>query len=347
MTGEIDEALELLAGSGPEFAGGLANHGPMAAEALVALGRPEAVVPWVEEYRKKLYDRPASTNPISPSEYKESLGDGRKLGEWRTFFERELADTPWQQVLDTWVARLAPGLIAAATHGVIRTGHAVRTLATGDTPGRRDELAAGLGYWAARYQRLPERAGPAASRMPSQAIQHVAVVPSDKRKAGGLITDGIQAVAEQPEFPGVINLVEASGNASLFISDLTETFAHAYLANAHDMMSVIVFIHSVTGPSAVRLIAPHVSQETAASALRYAWQAAAALYAGFGETPAAPAIEELETDADDLIDGAIATRDEHAIKFTEACLREHALNPKPVYLAAARDATAKLRQLRL
>jgi hypothetical protein len=27
----------------------------------------------------------------------------------------------------------------------------------------------------------------------------------------------------------------------------------------------------------------------------------------------------------------------HTIKFTEACLREYALNPKPVYLVAARD----------
>jgi len=343
MAGEIDEALELLEGTGPEYAPGLSNHGPMAAEALVALGRPEAVVPWVEEYRKKLHDRPPSTNPISPDEYQESLGDGRKLGEWRTFFERELSDTPWQQVLDTWVARLAPGLIAAETHGVIRTGHAVRTLSTGDTQDRRDELAAGLGYWAARYQPLPEgAAGAAASRMPSQAIQDVAVVPIDKRKPG-FNTNSIQAVAEHPEFPGVINLVEASGDASAFVSDLTETFANVYLANAHDGQSAFVFIHCVTGPSAIRLIAPHVSRKTAASALRYGWQAAAALYAGFSQTPAVTVVEQLDTSVEDLIDSAVATGDEHAIKFTEACLREHALNPKPVYLAAARDATARLR----
>ena len=37
MAGEIDEALEMLEGTGPEFTGGLSNHGPMAAEALVAL----------------------------------------------------------------------------------------------------------------------------------------------------------------------------------------------------------------------------------------------------------------------------------------------------------------------
>jgi len=35
---------------------------------------------------------------------------------------------------------------------------------------------------------------------------------------------------------------------------------------------------------------------------------------------------------------AVAHGDEHAIKFTETCLRHHALNPSPAYLAAARNA---------
>ncbi len=32
---------------------------------------------------------------------------------------------------------------------------------------------------------------------------------------------------------------------------------------------------------------------------------------------------------------AIASGDEHAIKFTEVCLREHAINPQADFLAAA------------
>ena len=40
---------------------------------------------------------------------------------------------------------------------------------------------------------------------------------------------------------------------------------------------------------------------------------------------------------------AIASRDEHAIKLAEACLREHALRPFPGYLAAARQALDFLR----
>ena len=44
----------------------------------------------------------------------------------------------------------------------------------------------------------------------------------------------------------------------------------------------------------------------------------------------------------ELIVRAVAMGDEHATKFAEACLREHALNPKPVYLLAALDATQRL-----
>src|SRR5438552_4060379 len=42
----LDEALALVSRRGPEFGGGLSNHGPMACEALIALGRPESALPF-------------------------------------------------------------------------------------------------------------------------------------------------------------------------------------------------------------------------------------------------------------------------------------------------------------
>ena len=45
---------------------------------------------------------------------------------------------------------------------------------------------------------------------------------------------------------------------------------------------------------------------------------------------------------EELTDRAIATGDEHSIKFTEACFREYALNPKPVYILAAMDGVSRL-----
>ena len=46
----LDEGLSRLAVTGPEFRGGLSNHGPMAAEALVRLGRADAVEHWLDGY---------------------------------------------------------------------------------------------------------------------------------------------------------------------------------------------------------------------------------------------------------------------------------------------------------
>ncbi len=166
-------------------------------------------------------------------------------------------------------------------------------------------------------------------------------MPETKRQPGGLITLGLRGLAEDARFPDVANLVDASGDASAFLSDLTETFAAVYVANAH-AGTVIALIHAVTGPSVIRLLAPHLTPEATEVALRYGWQAGAAIYAAMGETPDAGPVEAPDETRDELIDRAVATGDEHAIKFAEACLREHALNPKPVYLAAARHASGVL-----
>jgi len=87
----------------------------------------------------------------------------------------------------------------------------------------------------------------------------------------------------------------------------------------------------------------HRDDAVARDAVRYAWQTGCALYAAFGKMP--PPAHEIappREGRDALVDLAIANGDEHAIKFTEACLREHALNPSPAYLAAARHAIGML-----
>ena len=50
----MDEALDLLGNAGPEYGPGFSNHAPMAAEALLALGRGDAAIDWVTAYRKRL-----------------------------------------------------------------------------------------------------------------------------------------------------------------------------------------------------------------------------------------------------------------------------------------------------
>lgn len=339
----LDEALAHFARTGPEYRGGLANHGPMAAEALVVLGRTEAVMPWVERYKRQLQSPPEARKAITRENWREALGDFSRVGDWIAFFNLQMKEASWRAVLGEWAARLAPGLIAAAAHGLIRTGHAARSLSQKETPARRAELAEGLAYWAARYQLLPaSRAEGAARLKPSEALKQVETLPMEQRTSG-LITDSLEELDKFPPFAKVAQLVDTNIEASRFISDLTETFAGVYLANVRKIGSVIAFIHAVTGPGAIRLLLPYLRPEETAGMLRYGWQAAAGLYAAYGVTPASAPAQPAGQSMEDLIDRAVASGDEHAIKFTEACLREYAINPKPVYLAAARHAVDYLK----
>src|SRR5262245_35488791 len=151
----LDEALERLRGTGPETLGDAPNHAPMVAEALVALGRSDAVLPWVDAYRSRLGPAPSHSSPITDDAWRAALGVRSRLGDWEVFFRRALAESDWHTVLAAWVPRLLPGTMAAGTHALIRTAHAVRALEAIETPLRVQELAEGLAYWAAFYQELP------------------------------------------------------------------------------------------------------------------------------------------------------------------------------------------------
>ena len=96
-----------------------------------------------------------------------------------------------------------------------------------------------------------------------------------------------------------------------------------------------------TSLTALGHVAPHVGEATARALLRYGWQAGCGLYACFGGAePFAAATDSPAEPLGGLVDRAIANGDEHAIKFTEACLARHALAPSPAYPAAVVHALA-------
>ena len=342
MSITIDEMLDLLSFASSELVNGNANHGPMASEALFALGREEAVLPWVEEYRGRLTHRSAPSLPIRPDEWQEALGRRDRLGDWVEFFDRELESSPWQEVVRKWVPRLAPAVMAAATHGLIRTSHAVRSLSARETPQRTHELAQGLGYWAARYYTLPGTPSAANDgQTPRAALDHVERLHGPDFDGTGPIQEQIKGMEDQPEFAAAIDLVDTSGDISRFISDVTETFAGIYLASPKNL---IAYVHTVTAPSALRRLTAYLNEADGRRATRYAWQACAAVYSWYSTIPVqdTSGMETPAEDQEDIIDRAVAAGGAHTIKFTEACLREYALNPNPVYLMAARDATERV-----
>jgi hypothetical protein len=354
---KLDEALEMLRPYGAELHNGNSNHAPMAAEAICSLGRGDAVIDWVDRYRRNLQPAPTSQALICEAEWRQALGHGDRFADWQAFFANELAEHPWPEVLDGWVARLAPGIIAAAAHGAIRTAHAARSLSANKNAMRLHELASGLAYWAAEYQTLPgvpysdPRSKPAGAGdseqrptiSPARAIEAIELLPLARRGVLTSLTGALPELDRFDSFRGVISMIEVPREPTAILSELTTGFAEVLLANATSPLLTIAFIHCVTALNAVRNLAPHLSIETTRTAVRYGWQAAAALYTVLGTRPH-PSVEDGRSDfsREDLIGRAIRTGDEHAIKFTEACLAEYSRSPSPIYLRAAEHAVHML-----
>lgn len=148
-TDALDTAFDRLGQWGFDEPNGYVNHGPMACEALDVLGRPNEVDSW-----SRLDTGTPPVTPVEPVrfEWRDALGDSARAGEWMGLFERHVADDGWSAVLGEWLPRLLPGLGVALFHGLIRTAHATRAIATADTPARRAELVRALGYWAVLFE---------------------------------------------------------------------------------------------------------------------------------------------------------------------------------------------------
>jgi hypothetical protein len=318
-TGTLDEAYERLHATGPEFDGSLSNHGPMAAEALVRHGHGDLVTSWLDEYMLRLEEFPRGTGPIG-ADWQQALGDPRRIADWTVFFGRELGEQPWRAVLNTWWPRLLPGVVAAATHGVIRVGHAVRVLladgeggAGGDRDGgdhdiRVTELAHGLAYWAARWQTMPAghagaAAASAAGRAHAQApvgtlaatagraqtlAESLAGVPRIADQSGG-VRDRLVQLGSLPGWPqalGSLTVPAEPEQIRTMLAGLADTATCRYLYYGHG--NGIMLVHSATAPTAILRTLPALDDALWAPSLAAAWAASSALTAVYAPAEPAP-----------------------------------------------------------
>lgn len=119
-----------FAGSNPDLANGFAEHAPMGAEAMLAMGvDPGSVLRWSERHEPEPADR---GSPV------------------RVAYENvraELDGEEWRYLAALHIDRNVGGLDARLFHGLIRTAHAVRALEHHDNQAGRAELATGLAAW--------------------------------------------------------------------------------------------------------------------------------------------------------------------------------------------------------
>jgi Questin oxidase-like len=344
-TATLDEAYQRLHATGPEFDGWLSNHGPMAAEAMVRHGRVGSVHRWLDGYMRRLQEFPRGTAPISEG-WREALGDPSRVADWTAYFGREVTGQPWRVVLGTWWPRLLPGVAAAATHGVIRVGHAVRALlADGDDAVHVTELAHGLAYWAARWQPVPGAATglrlPAAGGAPvPSAADALAAVPRIADQSGG-VRERLGQLAGLPGWLAALAAPRIPASATeirSWLADLADAATIRYLSYGHG--NGVMLVHSATAPGAVLRTLPALDTELWAPSLAASWAAAAALTAVYAPAdPAArtglPGPPAGPHAAEDTFARAVDHGDEHVIKFADTAVDAYARTGNPDALAAA------------
>jgi len=364
VTETLDEAYERLHTTGPEFDGWLSNHGPMAAEAMVRHGHAESVPEWLDGYMERLEEFPRGTGPIG-ADWQEALGDPRRIADWTAYFRREVTQQPWREALETWWPRLLPGVAAAATHGVIRVGHAVRALREdGEDAEHVTELAHGLAYWAARWQPVPGTpaavpssgavSGPAADPAGAEptaastgpaAAEALAAVPRIADQSGG-IRDRLGRLADLPGWPAALAAARIPASAEglrSWLAGLVDAAAIRYLRYGHG--NGIMLVHSATAPTAILRTLPALDRRLWGPSVAASWAATAALTAIYA--PAAPAGPAELPDppagpqaAEEAFARAVEHGDEHVIKFADTATDVYARTGQPDALAAAVRAAA-------
>jgi hypothetical protein len=87
-----DVALDRLQNTAPEYNGFLANHGPMAADAMIRLGVGQDVGGWIELYRLDLSDAVPVGSAVTSENWHEHRGRIERLGDWTGYFRDLAAD---------------------------------------------------------------------------------------------------------------------------------------------------------------------------------------------------------------------------------------------------------------
>lgn len=333
LTGVLDEAYERLHRTGPEFDGYLSNHGPMASEALVQLGQGEQVHRWLDGYTGKLDERPKGISRITPAEFADALGDPARFGDWLDYFEIQVTEGDWRDVLAQWWPRLLPGSLASATHALIRVGHAVRALQAVETAPRVAELGQALGYWAARYQPVPGAANPAGRLTAAQALDAMPHVPDQS----GSVSARVPQLAHTPgwtEATAALRSPASADDVPSALAELTDAGVARYLSHGHG--NAIMLVHAATAPNAAMLVLDALPKHLWLLTHVAIWQVCAALTAGYApnQTWSGPLAKPADSpeEAGQL---ALDNGDEHVIKFTETALRAELRG-----LAAGRAAAA-------
>ncbi len=291
---DLNDALAAFLDTDGSYGGGLSNHGPMAAEALDHLGRSQEIGPFVEHYLARL-DEPSSPTVAAPNEWRE------------------------------WLRPRLDGLVAKAEsqagHGLLRVAHAVRGLERAEAAGLPlknylGELGAAVAYWdegRALFDSPGDLIGPRGITAWLADLDRLD--PADR--SDGLLTITLADASRLPGFGDHVASLTPSSDLTETLDALGAAAAARFRRNAGS--SAFAILHGTTVSAMATVLLDHLDDAGKRRLVGAVAGFVAAAIAGFDDAHDAPALDDTPEPAR-LADLAAATKEDHTIKFTDACL---------------------------
>jgi hypothetical protein len=318
----VDQAREFSV----EFPVLLANHLPMVLVALRRMGASDdRLTQYFETYRdaNRLVPPPPPIAPIAREGWTEALGDRSRESDYRAFFAAEVRRLGGRGAIARYLPTLVPGIAASALHALMRLAYGVMTTSEA-------EIATALGYWAATYLPLcPARGAAPITDDPAEVLLRMRDIPSFRHVEVelDLLWHFIRSMTAKPEFAPVVDWLRIG-------PDTHDKIAKASLALMAGTMDFCA-VHAVTGTHWIRLLASYWPDQ--GLALRYFWEAIAALYPkiGFSDLPTAEQMEEWRNracpDWSEIMAAAVQSNDEHDLSYTFSSHEEWKVYGDPLY----------------
>jgi hypothetical protein len=316
-----EAALDRLLAEGrafsAEFPVMLANHLSMVLVAMQRLGgSPERLAEFFAFYREAnhLVPSPPSVAPIERANWSIALGDRKREGDYRSFMRGEVMRLGSRAAIATYLPALLPGIAASATHGLMR-------LAYGVLRDDAEEIATALGYWSATYIELGKAMGAApVTDSPAEVLVRMRAVEAYRHIEPelDLLWHFMREMAKQAEFRPLVDWLAIG----------PETFEQVRAASLALYAGTMDFcaLHALTGCHWQRLIRP--VNPAPDLALRYFWQAIAALYPkiGFPDLPSAATLDDWRhapaPDWPEIAAAAARSNDEHDLSLVFSAREE-------------------------
>jgi Questin oxidase-like len=310
-----------------EYGDKLSSHLPMALTALTRLGASdERLAAFAERYAQRLHAAPAIEPWPSGLAWRALLGQPRAWPAyrrlWRDWIEHEGARDLLAQALPT----LLQGVAAAAFHGPLRVAYALAA-------NHSDELADALAYWSCRWFACGAADG-AGSNADTAAVLNALDFAAELGDEP-LIAQRMAQAAAHPRFAPA--LARWRVDAHITLPRLAMLAAERYAARAE-----FTVLHLVTSAHAMSVLLPWLAAEDRLTGLRHYAGAAAAAWATLPPGHGAAAMVQVSVlPWPELAARAIASEDDHAIKFVDACRELETTLGGAVWSRAASRAVAR------